>query len=78
MIHVGSWNRKERKKKEMTDEQVVAAYLEEQINNLARDGWEYMHSEQMSLSVNPGCLGMLLGSKTQTTNYSVAVFKKGN
>jgi hypothetical protein len=63
-------------KKNVTGEQVVAEYLEEQINIMARDGWEYVRSEQMNLTVNPGCLGMLFGGKAETTAYSVAVFKK--
>jgi hypothetical protein len=63
-------------KKNVTGDQIVAEYLEEQVNSMARDGWEYVRSEQMSLTVNPGCLAGLIGAKAQTTTYSVAVFRK--
>ena len=62
--------------KQIMGDKVVAEYLEEKINSMAREGWEYVRSEQMNLTVNPGCIPALLGSKPQTTTYSVAVFRK--
>ena len=48
-------------KQKVTGDQVVAEYLEEKINSMAGEGWEYVRSEQMNLTVNPGCLVLLLG-----------------
>lgn len=65
---------KELKKSGISGDQAVAGYLEGRINELAKDGWEYVRSEQMSMTVNPGCFAV--GGNAQTTAYNVAVFRK--
>ena len=56
-------------------EQAVASYGE-YINLHAVDGWEFYSLESVSLSENPGCLGVLFGKKEQVTTYYMMVFRR--
>jgi hypothetical protein len=54
----------------------------EQLNKLIEQqeaaGWTYSHLDTFSELVQPGCLGALLGHRTQIVNVRLAVFEKAD
>ena len=56
--------------------ETVAGYVEQVINQHAKEGWEFFRADTISVTVPPGCLGQLLGSKETTTSYNLLVFRK--
>lgn len=53
----------------------VAAQLQELIQSNAANGWEYVRLEQITVSVNPGCLASAFGAKAYPVTYQVVVFR---
>lgn len=54
----------------------IAAQVEIQIQNLAREGFEYYRSFPVNVAVKPGCLKALFGAKIETVEVGVMVFRK--
>lgn len=50
--------------------------IEGAINDFSAKGYEFHNQITMPVTVNPGCLGSLLGSKSQQINVPVLVFRK--
>lgn len=54
----------------------AAVYLKKLINGMAERGWEFYRVDPMSVEIEPGCLGTLLGQSSSYTSVHVAVFRK--
>lgn len=54
----------------------AATYLKRVLNRKAEDGWEFQSVEAVGVSVKPGCLESLKGTKQTFTNYYVIVFRR--
>lgn len=52
---------------------IAAAYLEDVVNALAVEGWEFQRVDTIGIEERPGCFG---GNKTALTNYYVITFRK--
>ena len=54
----------------------IANYIQSCANEFAAAGWEFYRIDTMSMMVNPGCLGGLLGSPAQHMQYSIITFRR--
>ncbi|WP_368640772.1 DUF4177 domain-containing protein [Castellaniella ginsengisoli] len=54
----------------------AAAYLQDEVNTQARNGWEFQRVDQIGVSLQPGCLAGFFGQKAQLTYYYVISFRK--
>lgn len=54
----------------------AAAQLNKLIDQQAAEGWTYSHLDTFSEFLQPGCLGAMLGHKTQLVNVRLAIFEK--
>ncbi|GHS85240.1 hypothetical protein FACS1894201_04710 [Bacteroidia bacterium] len=53
----------------------VSTY-EKIINDAASDGWELVNIDTVTSVQQPGCLAGLFGSKAETVEFKLLVFKK--
>ena len=63
-------------------ENAVFTY-EKIINNVAKDGWEFVNIDTVSSLQNPGCLGQLIGiftggAKSEVETFKLLTFKRPN
>jgi len=62
------------------DEQInpslVAAQLTVLINSQNYEGWEFYQINSVNISVNPGCIAGLLGTRAFDQKYDMAIFRK--
>jgi hypothetical protein len=49
---------------------------QEKINNLANDGWEYVGSDHLATTQNPGCLSGLFGGQAVAIQHKFIIFRK--
>jgi len=56
--------------------QEAAWYLQEIINTLAGQGWEFYRIDTVGVVQNPGCLGSLFGASKVFYSYYVVSFRK--
>jgi len=56
--------------------QEAAWYLQEIINTLAGQGWEFYRIDTVGVVQNPGCLGSLFGASKVFFTYYVVSFKR--
>ena len=56
----------------------MAAQLESQINNQARDGWEFVQHADVQVMVQPGCLGTFLLQKPTVHHVNQLIFRKSS
>lgn len=61
-------------------ENAVKVY-ENIINNVAKDGWEFVNIDTVSSLQNPGCLGQIIGlflggAKSEIETFKLLTFKK--
>ncbi len=56
----------------------AAAYLEEIVNEQARNGWEFFRVDTIGVRSDPGCLGAIFGQKSVMLDYYVITFRKEN
>ena len=54
----------------------AAAYLKKELNIKAAEGWEFQSIETIGISVDPGCIEALKGTKKSLLNYYVIVFRR--
>jgi len=54
----------------------AAAYLEEIVNQQAREGWEFYRVDPIGIHTQPGCFASLFGQKALTLKYYVITFRK--
>ena len=54
----------------------AAIYLEQVINQMAEQDWEFYRIDSVGVQVEPGCLSSLFGQKTVETTYYVISFRK--
>lgn len=52
---------------------IAAAYLEQEVNSWAAEGWEFHRVDTIGIEEQPGCFG---GSKSTLTHYYVITFRK--
>ena len=56
--------------------QELANYIQNIINNMAKDGWEFYRADNFSISETLGCLSSLFGVKPNMENYNILTFRK--
>jgi len=44
------------------------------INRESQNGWKYLSMENIAVTQNPGCLGVLFGHKAITTYFNMLIF----
>lgn len=54
----------------------AGAYLRDIINKKSEENWEFVSVESVGLTIKPGCLGALIGRKSQHLIHSVIVFRR--
>ena len=54
----------------------AAQYLENVVNQEARQGWEFYRVDEIGVEVRPGCLMALFGQKATYTQYYVVTFRR--
>lgn len=54
----------------------AAQYMEQLANAQAQAGWEFFRVDTVGVQVQPGCLGGLMGRKTETIDYFVVTFRR--
>lgn len=54
----------------------AAAYLEDIINKMAREGWEFYRIDSVGVDLKQGCLSAFFGPKSILTTYYVISFRK--
>ncbi len=54
----------------------TAFFIENNINKVSSEGWEFVNTVVMSSSRSPGCLGLLGQIHKDIVNINVLVFKK--
>ena len=54
----------------------VAEQLQSVIDHYAQHGWEFYGVEKVGYTINPGCLGALLGNAPTYTNIDLVVFRR--
>ncbi|EPX3666033.1 MULTISPECIES: DUF4177 domain-containing protein [Citrobacter] len=52
---------------------IAAAYLEQEVNAWAAEGWEFQRVDTIGIEEQPGCFG---GNKSTLTHYYVITFRK--
>jgi hypothetical protein len=53
----------------------AARYLQQVVNDMAAQGWEFFRIDGIGVVENPGCLGQLLGVPAITRYYHVITFR---
>jgi len=56
--------------------QEAAAYLQDLVNQMAADGWEFYRVDTVGVVVAPGCLGSLFGKQEELVHYFVVTFRR--
>lgn len=54
----------------------AAVYLENIVNEMTSEGWEYYRVDPIGLTVRPGCLASLIGHRAYNVEYYVVTFRK--
>jgi hypothetical protein len=58
------------------DPSLVAAQLTILINSQNFEGWEFYQINAVNISVSPGCIAGLIGTKAFDQKYDMAIFRK--
>jgi len=56
--------------------EVAIQGYQDKINSLSNDGWEYISSDSLTTTQNPGCLGGLLGQSAASVPHKFIIFRK--
>lgn len=56
--------------------QEAALYLQDLVNQMAADGWEFYRVDEVGVVSQPGCLGILLRQQAEMTTYYVVTFRR--
>ena len=54
----------------------AATYLEQLVNSMAGQGWEFFRVDAMGVYVRAGCLGALMGKRAERVDYYVVTFRR--
>lgn len=54
----------------------IAEYVEETVNKMAEEGWEFYRSDEYTVSELLGCLPSLFGQTGKVESYNVLSFRK--
>ena len=54
----------------------AARYLENVVNEMAEDEWEFYRIDSIGVTERPGCLGALFGAKQEIVLYYVITFRR--
>ncbi|MEO8609579.1 MAG: DUF4177 domain-containing protein [Chloroflexota bacterium] len=54
----------------------AAKYLENAVNQYAKEGWEFHRVDHLQVSKKQGCLGIWLGSRGLFVTYAVITFRR--
>jgi hypothetical protein len=54
----------------------AADYLENVVNGMALEGWDFYRVDSIGVRVPPGCVAGLLGAKAVEEHYYVATFRR--
>jgi hypothetical protein len=56
--------------------QEAAVYLEQIVNKMAEQDWEFYRVDTIGVQTDPGCLASLFGHKAELVSYYVVTFRK--
>jgi tRNA A37 threonylcarbamoyltransferase TsaD len=62
--------------KESENIRLVAEQLQNMINKAVSGGWEFDRIDTIQISVQPGCLGALLGAKNSLITHNFVIFRR--
>ena len=54
----------------------IAEFVEDTINKMANEGWEFYRADNYQVEELVGCLGALAGNKGTSQNFNLLVFRK--
>lgn len=54
----------------------AAYFLQTTANQYAAQGWEFYRVDSIGVSVQPGCLGIIMGHKQELLSYYVLTFRR--
>ena len=54
----------------------IAEYVENTINNMANDNWEFYRADEYTACEVLGCLAALTGQTGKSENYNLLVFRR--
>lgn len=54
----------------------AAGYLQDVVNTMSKEGWEFYRVDSIGVQVQPGCLAGLFGSKVEEHLYYVVTFRR--
>lgn len=63
-------------KKGLNLSQTLASYIQDIINEMSQEGWEYYRSDNFTICESPGCLDSLFGGKVRYGNFNILVFRR--
>ena len=53
----------------------AAAYMQDIVTQMSREGWEFYRVDPIGVQVQPGCLGSLFGMTVQERTFYVITFR---
>lgn len=56
--------------------ETLAEYIQEQIEDMAEEGWEYYRADTFQVAETPGCLYSIFGGSVKAANFNVLIFRK--
>lgn len=56
--------------------QEAAGYLQNLVNQYAREGWEFYRVDSIGVVITQGCCAMFFGAKESMTEYYVVTFRR--
>ncbi len=54
----------------------LAEYVQNEVNKMSDDGWEFYRADSYSVSELPGCLSILCGQSPKSEIYNLLTFRK--
>lgn len=55
----------------------LADYVQNEVNKMANEGWEFYRADSYLVSELPGCLASLFGQSPNCETYNLLTFRKG-
>lgn len=54
----------------------LAEYVQNEVNKMADEGWEFYRADSYLVAELPGCLGALFGQNPNCETYNLLTFRK--
>ncbi|MFO5548663.1 DUF4177 domain-containing protein [Klebsiella pneumoniae] len=62
--------------KKVSKDSAAAVYLENVVNEMAEDGWEFQRIDSIGVQGQPGCGSLFGGKQIGPVNYYVITFRQ--